>query len=128
MAKLSQGGGDFTYPKFKQPGDNVRGTFVSFTEGVKGTFGVESVLILTGEDGKAISVRCPATLAKAIRENPAQCVPGAFMDIKMSGTKPSRNFPQPMKLFDIDVTPPGEKMPPVAGDAKAAVEDETIPF
>lgn len=129
MAKLTQGG-DIEFPKFKNPGDNVRGTFLSYQEEAKGgKFGPENVLLLRGEDGKkTIHVRCPATLSKALRENPNALQVGAFFDIKMTGTKPSKNFPQPMKLFDIDVTPPGDAPPPVAADAAPAAEDESIPF
>lgn len=127
--KLHQGGGDLDFPKFKKIGDNVRGTFLSFTDNVTGKFGQESVLILKSEDGKrTLSVRCPATLAKAVRENLALFVDGAFVDIKMIGEKPSRNFPQPMKLFDVDIEPPGHAPPPVAADAVPAAEDDSIPF
>ena len=98
--KLSSG--QTRYPKFTNVGDSVRGRFVRFQEAVPGKFGPENTLTL--EDGDELQVRCPASLAKTLKNNLSVLQPGVMVMVTFVKSVPT-NKGNPAKIFDVEVDP-----------------------
>lgn len=107
--------------KFDGIGDNITGTFVSYTEGIPGKYGPESHLVLEREDGTQICIRCSVNLARQISEN-VPAIKGKSLRIELSGERPTAKG-SPMKLFSVDVDEPGAHRP-----TESAATDDPLPF
>ncbi|HXN30547.1 MAG TPA: hypothetical protein VN894_01750 [Polyangiaceae bacterium] len=89
------------YPKFKKIGDTVVGKFASFTESVRGKFGLEDQLILTTDHGD-VMVGCTSHLARVIKSNLDELDERCTLTIKYVSDKDIGKA-SPMKVFEIDV-------------------------
>lgn len=93
------------YVKFNDIRDSVSGRFVSYEEGVDGTFGPENILTIDTGRGRAI-IRCTSHLSSLISDNLESIKPGARMRIELVELRPT-NKGSPMKVFEVDL-PEGE--------------------
>ena len=117
------------YIKFQTIGDKVRGLFVSYEENVAGTFGPENVLMLKTKDGEVkVSCKGNSNLARKLGANVDKIV-GKVLEITYVSDLKIAGRPQPMKVFDVDVSEPKAGTPkpapkPVAPDMGTADDDE----
>jgi hypothetical protein len=111
------------YVKFTTIGDTVRGLFVRYEENIAGTFGPENNLTLKIKDGSEAVINCKSDLARKIGANVDKIV-GRVLEITYVSDLKIVGRPQPMKIFDVDVSDPkgGVKAAP-APAAKTEVAD-----
>jgi hypothetical protein len=88
-----------SFVKFREPGEVVKGRFVSFETGVDGKFGKEDVLKLETADGTT-TVKCPAQLSKILSEN-FDVLEGKVLKIEYTGNR-SISGGRTLKTFDVD--------------------------
>ena len=99
LTRKNNGTGATKFPKFTTIGDTVKGSFVSYEEGVKGKFGLENQLVLETSDG-SVMINCSANLSQIIGDNKEE-LEGKVLTIKYVEDKDIGKA-SPMKMFDVD--------------------------
>lgn len=116
------------YVKFTSIGDKVRGLFISYEENQPGNFGPENILTLRTKEGEVL-VNCKSDLARKLGGNVEKIV-GKVLEITYTEDRPIKGRPQPMKVFDVDVSEPknGAAAPPPKPAPVAATYADDEPF
>jgi hypothetical protein len=115
------------YPKFVNIGDTHEGALVSVQFDRPGTYGPETLIVLSHEE-QELTVRCPSSLSRTLKDNQALLVPGSYVRLEYVRDVPTSKG-NPAKIIDVDVEPLAEgfvaktRTAPEPSDA-----DDSIPF